>query len=107
VSDLSRRVLVRLFGRDAEIVLSPQIDVIGEGCFSWCESFELVRFECDVSRLEEAAFLASGLTVIPIPGSVEAIRGKSFAGCTSLPTVTFSGDSKLSRLELGAFLRVD
>jgi hypothetical protein len=43
------------------------------------------------------------LKAIAIPVSVEVICEASFAKCASLATVTFSGDSKLSRLEDGAF----
>jgi hypothetical protein len=58
VTDLSGRALVRSFGPDAEIAVGPQIEVIRDGCFSWCASLEVVTFEGELSRLGEAPLLS-------------------------------------------------
>jgi hypothetical protein len=51
------------------------------------------------------AFYESELTAIHIPTSVEVICAQCFSECSSLASVTFAVDCKLSRLEAFAFSR--
>ena len=46
-----------------------------------------------VTTLGARAFTGSGLTSVSIPASVEELPAYCFAGCTSLASVTFEGDS--------------
>jgi hypothetical protein len=79
--------------------------VIGEGCFSCCNSLASVIFDPNsrLSRIKKDAFFKSGMQSIHLPGSLEMIGELCFSSCKSLTSVTFDANSRLSRLEKQAF----
>jgi hypothetical protein len=77
------------------------VEVLGESCFSVCESLSSVTFESGsiLSRIEKWAFTGTGLIQIIIPASVEVLCEGCFSECKSLSSVRFESGSKLSRIE--------
>jgi hypothetical protein len=74
-------------------------------CFFSCESLTSVTFELNskLQRIEEYAFIESGLRIIQVPASVEVLCKCCFAYCESLTSVTFASNSQLQRIEEFAF----
>jgi hypothetical protein len=105
VQDISRRCLIRYLGKGDTVRIESSIERICEGCFMSCDSGLSVVFEENpqLSRLEDRAFLESGLTSIHLPASVTVIGESCFSGCRSLASITFEAGSQLSQLATGAF----
>jgi hypothetical protein len=59
-------------------------------CFSKCNSLTSVTFESNskLQRIEESAFVGSGLRPIHVPASVEVLCKLCFYCCTSLTSIT-------------------
>jgi hypothetical protein len=73
------------------IVIPSSVEVLGEWCFSNCESLSSVIFESGsiLSRIEEYAFYRTGLIEMIVPSSVEVLGESCFSYCESLSSVTF------------------
>jgi hypothetical protein len=105
LEDNSGQVLIRYFDEELSRTLSRSVEVIGESCFAFCTTIELIAFESDskLSRIEKCALWASDLRSIVISASVEVMCESGFCACKSLRSVTFAAGSKLSRIEARAF----
>jgi hypothetical protein len=105
VQDISRRCLIRYFGKGDTFRIESSIEGICEGCFMSCEWVKSVVFEenSQLSRLEDGAFSGSGLTSIDLPASITVIAEFCFCGCHSLVSITFESGSQLSELAKEAF----
>jgi hypothetical protein len=85
--DIDGTVLVRYCGKGGDVILSGDIEVLGEGCFSGCQSLLSMRFasQCKVRSLGEFAFLRClSLNSICIPSSLETISSVCFYECEAL-----------------------
>jgi hypothetical protein len=102
LTDLNCTRVIRYFGFDHCITLSRDIEVICEGCFSYCSSISSFAFESDsrLIRIEAGAFSnCSSLRSICIPSSVEIVGEHCFAACPSLSSLTFESGSKLAEID--------
>ena len=94
------------------IEIPASVVTIGAAAFKGCTSLTIVTFESN-SKLttirggysEASSYGAFSdcikLTAIEIPASVVTIGAAAFKGCTSLTTVTFESNSKLTTIEGG------
>jgi hypothetical protein len=105
IEDIIGRSLIRYFGRSPTVVIASRIEIVGEFCFSECQSLTSITFEANskLHRIEESAFAWSGLIAIEIPASVEVVHKCWLLNCTSLTSVTFESNSKLQRIGEYAF----
>jgi hypothetical protein len=55
-------------------------------------------------RIDESAFVWSGVTAIQVPASVEVLCDRCFSFCTSLTSITIESNSKLHRIEERVFI---
>jgi hypothetical protein len=94
-------ILIGYFGRSDNLVLSREYQVLGEYCFSECNSVRTVMFDegSKLTRIEKNAFLrCSELRSICIPAGVESIGDSCFQSCKSLSQVIFEHGSRLARI---------
>lgn len=72
-----------------DIVLSNNLEIIGNSCFKNCSSLESIRIP---NSIKEIGYLVFGdcvkLSDIIIPNGVESIGGRVFENCTSLKKLT-------------------
>ena len=95
------------------IEIPASVETIGAAAFKGCTSLATVTFESGSklttigggyhsSSYYYGAFSdCTQLTAIEIPASVVTIKAAAFKGCTSLTTVTFESNSKLTTIEGG------
>lgn len=67
--------------------------------------FPKIHFDLKLMGSPQSPVRWNRLTEIHLPASVEMICEWTFGYCLSLQSVTFASDSKLSRIECGAFWR--
>ena len=67
----------------------PTISVAREGVFADCVSLTEVRFEADISEIDEEAFARTGIEKVCIPASVKRIHYLAFRSCQKLKEITF------------------
>jgi hypothetical protein len=93
-----KKKLIQYLGCSSRIVVPKSIELIGEYCFSRCESLNEAIFEsgCNLKRIEKWAFRFSGLNSIRIPSKVEFIGEYCFSRCRSLTEVIFEGEAVIS-----------
>jgi hypothetical protein len=67
-------------------LIPKNVEILGSGCFSSCESLLSIRFESysRLTRIESEAFYESSLRSVLIPSNVEILGLKSFSLCNSL-----------------------
>jgi hypothetical protein len=93
------------FRGSRSVVIPSSVDILCKSFVTDLDSVESVTFEadCRLQRIEEFAFLSSGLRWIKIPLSIEVLCKSCFAGCKSLSSITFESGSHLQRIEETAF----
>ncbi len=75
-----------------DVTLSTSITAIGEKAFAGCESLTSIEMPTSIKSIGEMAFAQSGLIAIRLDSKqLNRIDAWAFAGCTSLNSVTFSG----------------
>jgi hypothetical protein len=87
------------------ISIPRNVEILGSGCFSYCESLSSITFESNsrLTQIESKAFSSSSLQSILIPTNVEILGSKCFYDCKSLSTITFESNSRLTRIESETF----
>jgi hypothetical protein len=89
-----RKRLIWYMGREKQVVVKKEVEVIGERCFALSDVCELI-FEkpSRVRQLEKKAFCRCyDLTKVVIPASVEVIGEKCFLSCSHLGEVVYEGE---------------
>jgi hypothetical protein len=96
IEDITGRSVVRYVGRSSVVVIESRIEILGESCFSNCQSLASITFESDskLQQIEESAFAESGLTTIEVPASVEVLCNRCFFNYR-LTSITVELNSKL------------
>jgi hypothetical protein len=87
--------------------ISKKVEQIGDSCFQWFSSLEMVVFENE-SRLKQIGkevFASSGLRWITFPQSVRVLGPLCCYGCLSLESISFESRSQLERIDKDAFAR--
>jgi hypothetical protein len=104
--DFRRHHVVRYFGSGSELVISDEIEEIGERCFRSCQTICFVRFG-SMSRLSSigASAFANCLFLIRIniPSTVTSLGPSCFSRCLSLQTVSFCSGSLLNSIPKHGF----
>jgi hypothetical protein len=87
------------------VVIRSDVKVIGEWCFSKCQSLREVAFEpgSNLRHIERNAFERTRIGSIQIPWRVEFIGGYCFEHCELLREVTFESGSSLKEIGDYAF----
>jgi hypothetical protein len=101
------RCVLRYFGRDSKVRISPEIETIEESCLARHKSLGSVVFSPDtrLSSIAAEAFESCGrLGAITIPSTVRFLGGNCFRFCRGLKMVSFLPDSQLNCLSEGTFL---
>ncbi len=82
------------------VVIPNSVTYLGCGSFSRTP-LEKLRFEegCRITRLLESTFEHTNLSVVTIPSSVSCIEKEVFMDCKLLTTVSFQGNSTLTKFE--------
>jgi hypothetical protein len=104
--DLIDRLIVRYCGTATEVTIPDEIEIIGEYCFSMCESICFVRFGSvsKLSSIELRAFwVCSELKMIEIPSSVTSLGDRCFELCQLLGVASFCRGSQLDSIPARAF----
>ncbi|KAK8893013.1 hypothetical protein M9Y10_030270 [Tritrichomonas musculus] len=86
--------------------LSNHTKTIETGAFQYCRKLTTFNIDIELSELCEIgsySFSETSITEINIPAGVTTIKGFTFDGCVFLQKITFSNDSKLSKIERFAF----
>jgi hypothetical protein len=78
--DFDRRIMIRYLGKSVSVCIPNYVYVIGEFCFSGCNSVSSISFECDsiLERIECHAFSWTRLTSVQLPATVEFIAVNAF-----------------------------
>jgi hypothetical protein len=113
LASVDGRRLVQCFNELSRVSIPGSVEVVGERCFSGCDSLSEVIFPADshVARLEKECFSGSDrlglygcrIQKIVLPASLEVVGERCFSGCDSLSEVIFPADSHVTRLEKGCF----
>jgi hypothetical protein len=109
LEDIPSRSIVRYFRDCKSVAIPSSVEVLCKSSFSGCMSLSSITFEPDshLQRIDESAFLMSGLTSIVIPSSVGVLCKAYFDECRSLSSITFEPDSHLQRIDESAFCGSD
>jgi hypothetical protein len=102
--DARKKVLLRSFVPEAEILVPRSVEILGASCFESCRSIEIALFEgdCLLKTIGPRSFYASSIKTITVPNSVTTICDSAFAS-SSLTSITFDPSSRLNRIERCAF----
>ena len=76
---------------------------LAEGAFRGCSALRRVSLPEGLKSVGAFCFAESGLGEVVFPASVKLIKEFAFWRCRSLKRVVFQKDSKLERIERGAF----
>lgn len=96
--------LVKYNGKDEEVVISKDIEIIGKSAFQSNDKLKKLTFESGskIKAISRRAFEdCSKLEEIELPNTITSIGSSAFDGCTSLTNVTLP--SALASLDFGAF----
>ena len=72
------------------IYLSANLTEIPSSCFNWCTNLKNLNIPSSVITIGHGAFDSSGLEVIELPNTVQAIGISAFADCNNLIKVKMS-----------------
>lgn len=75
-----------------EIVLSDNMIIIPDYCFTLCSNLKRVEFGCDTRAIGEGAFSYTGLEQIDIPSGISIISKGAFSYCPNLVRGSISYD---------------
>jgi hypothetical protein len=104
--DSNETIVVRYFGDGCEVTIPENISVIGDSCFTDCDSIAGVDFGpiSAISLIDARAFQrCHGLKSITIPSSVVQLAKYSFFVCESLACLAFEPNSQLKSIGKNAF----
>jgi uncharacterized protein YuzB (UPF0349 family) len=103
--DVLHHKLIRNFSTFSAIEVGMNIEIVGSGCFSYCESLSSITFgsNSQLTRIESFALSDSSLQSILIPRNVEILEPYCFSFCKSLSSITCESNSHLTRIKSGAF----
>jgi hypothetical protein len=103
--DVIDHKLIRNFSESSSIEIPFDIEILGTGSFSGCESISSLSFESNsrLTKIESDTFSMSSLQSIVVPSGVTILCPDCFAACDSLSSVSFESNSRLIRIELHAF----
>jgi hypothetical protein len=99
------RCLVRYLGSESEVVIAPQIEKIGDGCFR-AHEMDAVTFASTSTLTSigvQAFWNCQNLKTMTIPSSVSFLGNCCFGFCASLATVYFAAGSQLEVIPEAAF----
>jgi hypothetical protein len=98
--------LVRFFANEKTVTIGSDLDVLGKGCFRYCDSIRSVVFKPRSKRIlieAEAFSSCQQLQSIVIPSRVKSIPRRCFSDCPQLTSVQFESPSILVTIEEEAF----
>jgi hypothetical protein len=97
--------VIRYFGSDHNVILSREIEILGEGSFFFHKHISWLEFESGsrLTRIESMCFSKSSIRSICIPASVEILSAKCFWRCKSLVSLNFESGSRLTQIGDWAF----
>jgi hypothetical protein len=102
--------IVRYFGKELEIIVRKNVEILGKSCFEEWNQLEKVLFE-NGSKLRTIGRLAlcgcTSLRSISIPATVQAIEARAFGNCCELESCLIAENSDLARIEDEAFANCD
>jgi hypothetical protein len=97
---------VRYFGRELDVVVPMNVEILRKSCFQASKEVERVIFDND-SKLRiicrSALYNCSSLRCISIPASVEIIDESVFKSCTGLESCLIDENANLRIIEKEAF----
>jgi hypothetical protein len=81
--DIKESRLVRYFGHSNDVVICPEVAILGKSCLDGCRQVESVTFssKSQLRRLERLCFQDCSLKSICIPQNVDFIDGSAFVNC--------------------------
>jgi hypothetical protein len=100
------REVVRCFGRQREVVVPANVEILGKSCFESCEHLAQVLFDAasKLRRMSCSAFSKCGsLASIAIPASVENIEDEAFNECNAMDYCLMDEDASLIKIGNAAF----
>ena len=86
--------LVKYNGKDEEVVISKDIEIIGKSAFQSNDKLKKLTFESGskIKAISRRAFEdCSKLEEIELPNTITSIGSSAFDGCTSLTNVYYNG----------------
>jgi hypothetical protein len=94
--------LIRYFGHDCSVTISPEVEIILAGSFSWCATIRSFEFESK-SRVR-----CIGVRAFEHCAQLDQLRNtslgeSSFRKCNNLQEFRIEGGARLRRIEANAF----
>jgi hypothetical protein len=104
VVDANHSKMVGYVGDGRSVFVWKGIKVLGECCFSWCQTIEELAFEpeSELTEIEELCFQCCSLKSVCIPRSASSIGKSCFAG-GNIESLAFEKESQLTRIEDSCF----
>jgi hypothetical protein len=99
------KTLVRPFWKNSVLAVPADVVAIASYAFWRCSWLSKVLFPRSrrLRRIDDFAFVLSGLETITLPQNVRIIGRSCFANCEKLRQVRFESDSRIERIECFAF----
>lgn len=78
---------------ETSLVIPTGTEVIRYGGFTHYDTLASITIPDTVTTIEDAVFVASGLTSVTIPKNVTSIGSDAFRGCSSLASITVNAET--------------
>jgi hypothetical protein len=101
-----RTEIVRYFGRELELIVRKEVEILGKSCFEENNHVGRVVFEAgsQLRRISRSALSdCSSLRGVSIPASVEVIEEVAFKGCSGLESCLIAENANLATIGREAF----